>query len=895
MTSDVGLGNKEDTVAITPIKPRKNPPSKNYVYTDEDWAKEVRWLVPPDQQDAAKATVMRNSSKKKKHQIHLGHGFPSKGSNEAAPPAETKQKPKYFIATNGTPVPPQSQKHSPSSSSSFGTQRKMQMQIQMPVSKTTPSIMMSMAALLEEDEDGAMTPRMEPGAARAMESVSRSGVSTRQSKEFRYGSGSHPERRASYFSSATTDDVGESSRRFSSSRDSRSRNISSPHGQTRRTADVKPPLKNRRSRSLGHEMGRPFDYAAEASANPQMGAGELPSHGTPGYSTLFQAYAPGGTTAMGSHMKLDGKVDLTRSGVAQTTMASVEVVRGLGATRKGLWKLLGRRRTVSGGDAVSARTRSKSEDAVGFVGSSSALGFTSYRKPPGYVPGGCVLVQVWAVGVDGVDGKLVGVTLGSSSATNAEEDPEEEDGQEEQVAPPRSGLGRSASLRSRLSISRSKRDVQRSASVKANASPVPFAPVQADVGYIPGRSFVGRVLECGWEVREQVVRKGEWVVGLLDVRKCGALTEFIVVDRRRIHRVPHPRADTPSPASSQTTRSPPQPSLSLEELALLPLCGVSAYRAVRTFMFAFSSLRDGNLSPGGKRPGFDFGTSSTVTSGSNLGTRRHASADHENGRRRRAFVLRGHNGAGAMAVQMLVLRGWRVSVHVPFPPLLSEEAGERYMAHMEERVRTLGGEEVIFDDGGTESGDDGRAAVVRVIDGLRVDGDVFDAVLDTIGGKVIREASERLLRSCGGVDGQSPPGKSQKTGMGHFTTLVGDAPERTIPTAGDNFRAGLRSLKFGDGSAGADREEGKGGKVGYAWVSVAQDVDWEGEDVGESIGAVLKLALEDGVRPWTATVREEDNEDWTKKNVVPFERTPNVFVDEGPLGYGGTVVIKIVG
>ena len=133
-----------------------------------------------------------------------------------------------------------------------------------------------------------------------------------------------------------------------------------------------------------------------------------------------------------------------------------------------------------------------------------------------------MLVQVWAVGVDGVDGKLVGVTLGSSCATNTEEDLEEEDGQEEQVTPPRSGLGRSASLRSRLSISRSKRDVQRSASVKASASPVPFAPVQADVGYIPGRSFVGRVLECGWEVREQVVRKGEWVVGLLDVRKVSS-------------------------------------------------------------------------------------------------------------------------------------------------------------------------------------------------------------------------------------------------------------------------------------------------------------------------------------------------------------------------------------
>ncbi len=38
-------------------------------------------------------------------------------------------------------------------------------------------------------------------------------------------------------------------------------------------------------------------------------------------------------------------------------------------------------------------------------------------------------------------------------------------------------------------------------------------------GFVPGRSFVGRVLECGWEVKDEVARKGEWVVGLLDVRK----------------------------------------------------------------------------------------------------------------------------------------------------------------------------------------------------------------------------------------------------------------------------------------------------------------------------------------------------------------------------------------
>jgi hypothetical protein len=55
-----------------------------------------------------------------------------------------------------------------------------------------------------------------------------------------------------------------------------------------------------------------------------------------------------------------------------------------------------------------------------------------------------------------------------------------------------------------------------------SAKRTPKTRTRADVGYIPGRSFVGRVLECGWDVRDEVVKKGEWVVGLLDVRKVNS-------------------------------------------------------------------------------------------------------------------------------------------------------------------------------------------------------------------------------------------------------------------------------------------------------------------------------------------------------------------------------------
>ncbi|KAF8898136.1 hypothetical protein CPB84DRAFT_1815732 [Gymnopilus junonius] len=317
--------------------------------------------------------------------------------------------------------------------------------------------------------------------------------------------------------------------------------------------------------------------------------------------------------------------------------------------------------------------------------------------------------------------------------------------------------------------------------------------------------------------------------------------------------------------------------LSLEELALLPLCGLPAYRAVRTFMYAFSSssMRDGSMpmtpSPSADRRGFEISSPPTRKGSLSRGT-----SDHAQGYRRRVLVLRGHDGAGAMAVQMLVGRGWRVSVHVPFssvPAYATQEAGDRFMHVVEERARDWGADEVIFDDGEEGGGpDDGRGAAVRVLDTLREDGDVFDAVLDTIGGKEVREAAERLLKSAG-ADG-SASARLKRRGVGQFTTLVGDHPERTIPSAGDNFRAGLRSLRPVGGSTT---------RVGYAWVSVAQDVDWEGDDVGETLRMVLRLALEDGVRPLVEDLVSGDGPDTPR--TTPFERAPSVD--------GGTVVVKI--
>lgn len=721
-------------------------------------------------------------------------------------------------------------------------------------------------------------------------------------------------------------------------------------------------------------------------------SGELPSNGTPGYTPLHLARAPPGTYVQDGevHSRLpgtpptpgflgavlsphgapgmqspNGRVDLTLSGAAQTTMASVEVIRGLGSVKRGLSGVfglasLGRRRTVSGGEGMDLlqnrrpnRLRKGSEDLHGSGtldqtgarvsvtpggGADRVLGFTGYRHPPSYVPRNSVLVQVWAVGVDGVDARVVGLRLGKRKAgPDFEEDPEAQpprsqfqegsskdtNGKEGDHVSPKK-LGRSASLRARLgSLSRRKGSISKKGGwgsdaedggagvgkLRKKSKELPPPPASyAEVGFIPGRSFVGRVLDCGWDVKDEHVRRGDWVIGHLETRKCGALTQFIVVDRHRVHRVPYPSTMNPpdptasttsaattgmtsnsSGSSSRTARPVPQQSLTLEEFALLPLCAIPAYRAVQTFTSAFYAPGLNSTRPPPRSP-----------------------VSMDESKKLRALVLHGHTGVGAMVVRMLAHLNWRISVHVPVPG--RHEEHRPFMADAEERVRDLGGEEVIFDDGGLPGDpwwDDGRAAAVRVINGLKEDGDVFDAILDTLGGREIREASERLLKSHGldadtagkgaidQLDEGSPVNKGlKKHSLGQFTTLVGEWPERVIPTTADNFRAGLRAIKINGGTASGPagaREEKT--RVGYAWINVTQDVDWEGQDIAANLGTVLRLALEHNIRPVVQRAPTQDEyspEYHWQSGVIPFEDTPEAFVNgDGPLSSGGTLVVKV--
>jgi NADPH:quinone reductase-like Zn-dependent oxidoreductase len=74
---------------------------------------------------------------------------------------------------------------------------------------------------------------------------------------------------------------------------------------------------------------------------------------------------------------------------------------------------------------------------------------------------------------------------------------------------------------------------------------------------VPGRSFCGRVMETGWEVKR--MKKGDMVFGLQSSRKCGALAEFMTIDQNLLAKAP-------------------ENCLTTEEIAALPSVGVMAHQ-----------------------------------------------------------------------------------------------------------------------------------------------------------------------------------------------------------------------------------------------------------------------------------------------------------------------------
>ncbi|CAE6426715.1 unnamed protein product [Rhizoctonia solani] len=340
-------------------------------------------------------------------------------------------------------------------------------------------------------------------------------------------------------------------------------------------------------------------------------------------------------------------------------------------------------------------------------------------------------------------------------------------------------------------------------------------------GFVPGRSFVGRAVECGFEVGN--VSRGDWVIGLTEIRKCGALSEYVVIDKSRLCAVPRP-----------TDR------LTTTQCALLPLCAVPAHRAVRTI--PNSATKTG--ADGQRRP-------------------------------MKVLVLQAHDGAGLCAVQIMRQLGMHVTAQVPIGsenvnfgtgPTLGlkvrgrTRAGKGREVEPPRSTKRMGEVQVVV-------GDD----PVEVIG--RLEESVYDAVVDTVGGRKVWDACRRVMCSDA-----------------HFTTLVGDSTD-SIPSINAHVRSSFRSLA----RAWARRDKG----LGYQWVSPAADLDHEGEDIRHSLNAVSDAAVH------AAYGSNSHSDEGPIEGILPrvacsfpLDRAQHAFdVDEdgrGPLVRGGTVVVRVL-
>ena len=303
---------------------RISTPSKSYSYTDEDWAKEFRWLVQPS--------------------------------------ASSRRRTDLGVAQSAfSPTITNKSKHRPRPRTVVSSQR--------------------MTALLEEDEDA-------------------------------------------------TDDL----------------RSSTPPSHL---SPFSPPLSRTNSiTSNSHDIHsaphpRTISLSSRTVELPQFPSTSAPAT-APGYTTLTlprASYRPEDPwRSLGG-----GHVNLPRDGRAQTSMVSIEVVRGA-ASVSFLSSGFRKRSSVS--------PPHKKHDLAG------AIALSSHRPPPSFVPNSDVLIQVHAVGLEGLDRQIVTDRLTASDA---------------------GGKGATS--------------------------------------FVPGRGVLGRVVECGLEVSSDTLKKGEWVIGLLDAKK----------------------------------------------------------------------------------------------------------------------------------------------------------------------------------------------------------------------------------------------------------------------------------------------------------------------------------------------------------------------------------------
>ncbi|KAL4241325.1 hypothetical protein ABKN59_000082 [Abortiporus biennis] len=820
-------------LAQTATKPRRRSANeaRRLKYTDEDWAKDVRWLGPSSAAPAAsnKRPAESQATRMNANAVATRTYVPRARAQPTYPPAaksaETRRR--------------ASRRHSGGSRGSRSSRGRM-------------------SALLEEDEseDSDFT----PGASSAEVSRAPSPV---QEEEPQPDERPSPQKSSPLKATVT-----------------RSASLTSSHTVT----------PHARLQAYARDTTTYTNSLPTFNLPTPLSTTTSPANGYTGLTLPVAGYSSNGKADVG-----DGKIDLARAGIAQTTMATVEIVRGVAEAQSG----------TNGSSSSPRKKRRTLSISLKFLGTMKVgkgkhmsdtpthlldalplpVAFTAHLPPPSNIPSSHILVQVFAVGLDALDSLLVHDKLNEGTKKSA--------------------------------------------------------------GYIPGRSLAGRVIECGWEVKGDVCKKGEWVIALLDVKKSGALSEFIVVERHRVHRAPQPRprptslfppsnrrshirsASLPQHMNSSPSHSnPPVPAwdpFSIEELALLPLCALSAHRAIRTFSDVIASSKPSSSSGMEHQP-------------------------------RTILILQGHDGPGGMAAQMLSRRGVRIVVQVPASVVHSSDDDSSALSDEETRIiirrnpdkqsmtpnglrkRTLRERvEARLRNWGVEELCIGEP--LEVLQRLLREGCSFDAILDTVGGSEVWELSQKLLLTDPPIVfsdfmpttpvNESPKKRSmdsrriaekkqRKRYYTQFTTLVGHNPDRPIPSAHDNLLSGFRSLRRTDSksvkmgpsglSVSSSREsfmstttlsgslDGKP-KVkriaNYAWINVTADVDFEGEDIRDSLGVVVGMVEEGWIRPWI-----KDGEDGGSGKIVSFDKCPEVFRRDsaGPVGIlkdGGTCVVKI--
>ena len=111
-----------------------------------------------------------------------------------------------------------------------------------------------------------------------------------------------------------------------------------------------------------------------------------------------------------------------------------------------------------------------------------------------------------------------------------------------------------------------------------------------------------------------------------------------------------------------------------------------------------------------------------------------------------------------------------------------------------------------------------------------------------------------------------------------FITIVGDS-DQALPSLNSLFKTNMRSLR-----RTFVKKDHKA--IGYAWVSPVADLDGDGQDVRDTLMAVIKLAESYIIQPLSSP-----------EECFSFERAPMIFSSSSQgsiISEGRTAIVKII-